>query len=162
MSKQAISNRHTSVVDEEEIFKTLSHRIRRDIIKAVGNEGKLSFSEIQNKLESVDSPNLSYHLKSMQPLITQKDNKYELSEIGEAAFLLLSRTDQSVKITKYRRNFLYAYIITVACWLTAQTLIPWLLGSHVDWSIYMYVHIIITIISCINFVIIWQLRKRYI
>ncbi|HUX98190.1 MAG TPA: helix-turn-helix domain-containing protein [Candidatus Deferrimicrobium sp.] len=161
MARNGISSREGPLVDEDEIFKTLSHRIRRDIVKLVGADEKLTFSEIKNRLNSIDSPTLSYHLKSLQPLLIQEANKYKLSDIGEAALLLLTKTDQSIKISKYRRNFLYAYVITVACWLSAEIIVPWILGSYVDWIVYTPVHIIITAISTINMIIIWQLRKRY-
>ena len=84
-----------SIMDEDEIFKSLSHQVRRDIIKFLG-ENPLSFTEINKNLEPIDSPTLSYHLKSLQLLLIQKMNRYELSEIGEAAFNLLSKTDESV------------------------------------------------------------------
>ncbi|MFX1235514.1 MAG: hypothetical protein ACFFBY_13330, partial [Promethearchaeota archaeon] len=98
--------------DEEDIFKSLNHKIRRDIIKIVGNR-TLSFTEIKTHLEPIDSPTLSYHLKSLQSMLNQKENKYELSEIGEAAVNLLSKTDQSIRISKYKKKFLYAYCVTV-------------------------------------------------
>ncbi len=161
MSGKAISNGKTSVVDEEEIFKTLSHRIRRDIIKVVGNEDKLSFSEIQNKLESIDSPTLSYHLKSMQPLLEQEKNKYKLSEIGDASLLLLTKTDQSIKISKYRRNFLYAYLVTVACWIAAETIIPFIIAPNVNMTAFIGYSIVINVVSVINWIVLWQLQKRY-
>jgi len=161
MSSQTISSRKTPVVDEEEIFKTLSHRIRRDIIKVVGNEGKLAFSEIQIKLESIDSPTLSYHLKSMQPLLKQEKNKYQLSEIGDASLLLLTKTDQSIKISKYRQNFLYAYLVTVACWIAAETIIPFILQPMVNMTAFIGYSIVINVVSVINWIVLWQLRKRY-
>ena len=161
MSSQAISSKETPIIDEEEIFKTLSHRIRRNIIKVVGNEGKLSFSEILNRLESIDSPTLSYHLKSMQSLLKQEKNKYSLSEIGDASLFLLTKTDQSIKISKYRRNFLYAYIVTVACWLAAMTIIPPILGSSISMTAYIGYSIAINVIAVMNWIVLWQLRKRY-
>ncbi|MFX0035528.1 MAG: winged helix-turn-helix domain-containing protein [Candidatus Hermodarchaeota archaeon] len=81
--------RNRSRIDEDELFRSLSHKIRRDIIKILG-ENPLSFSEVINNLENVDSPTLSYHLKSLQPYLQQKESKYELSGIGEVAFNLLS------------------------------------------------------------------------
>ncbi|NVM53832.1 MAG: helix-turn-helix transcriptional regulator [Candidatus Helarchaeota archaeon] len=148
-------------IDEEEIFKTLSHQIRRKIIKFIGNEEKLTFSEIKNHLESIDSPTLSYHLKSLQPLLTQKENKYKLSEIGEAAFLLLTKTDQSITISKYRRHFLYAYVITVVCWVSASALIPLIVFSNLGNWISPLIQVIISGISGVNYLTIWRLRKKY-
>lgn len=161
MSNQAISSNKAPTLDEEEIFKTLSHRIRRDIIKVIGNEGKLAFSEIQGKLESIESPTLSYHLKSMQPLLKQEKNKYKLSEIGDASLYLLTKTDQSIKISKYRRNFLYAYIVTVACWLSAETILPFIISPGLSMTAFIGYSIVINAISVVNWIILWQVRKRY-
>jgi len=149
-----------SVIDEDEIFKSLSHQVRRDIVKYLGEE-PLTFTEIKNNLELIDSPTLSYHLKSLQPMLMQKENKYELSEIGNAAFNLLSKTDESVRISRYKRKFLYAYIVTVISWIMAMTIIPFIVTADLGFFTATYINIIITIISTINEVIIWKLRKKY-
>ncbi|MFX1309982.1 MAG: ArsR/SmtB family transcription factor, partial [Promethearchaeota archaeon] len=104
--------RNKFIIDEDEIFKSLNHQVRRDIVKFLG-ENPLSFTEIKNNIVAIDSPTLSYHIKSLQPLLKQKANQYELSEIGEAAFNLLSKTDESVRISRYKRRFLYAYYVNV-------------------------------------------------
>ncbi|MFX1496882.1 MAG: winged helix-turn-helix domain-containing protein [Promethearchaeota archaeon] len=146
------------VEDEEDIFKSLSHKIRRDIIKIVGNR-TLSFTEIRNHLEPIDSPTLSYHLKSLQSMLIQKGNRYQLSEIGEAAINLLSKTDQSIRISKYKKKFLYAYCVTVICWVSASTIIPLILSSNPGYLTVILVQIVIGVISSINYIIIWTLRK---
>ncbi|MFW9781485.1 MAG: hypothetical protein ACFFFB_04285 [Candidatus Heimdallarchaeota archaeon] len=145
--------------DEEDIFKSLNHKIRRDIIKIVGNR-TLSFTEIKTHLEPIDSPTLSYHLKSLQSMLNQKENKYELSEIGEAAVNLLSKTDQSIRISKYKKKFLYAYCVTVVCWVSASTLIPLILSLNLGNLTVILVQIVISIISSINYIMIWTLRKK--
>ena len=149
-----------SVIDEDEIFKSLNHQVRRNIVKFLGEE-PFSFTDIKNKVEPIDSPTLSYHLKSLQPLLIQNENKYELSEIGEAAFNLLGKTDESVRISRYKKKFLYAYYVTVICWLSASTIIPFIIGANLGFWTITYINIIITIISTINYVIIWTLRKKY-
>ena len=146
--------------DEDELFKTLTHQIRRDIIKILG-ESELTFTQIKNQLGSIDSPTLSYHLKNLNPLITQVANKYKLSEIGEAALNLLSKTDQSVRIKRYQKKFLYAYIITVFCWILASTLIPIVLLSFNCIESNYLIQIIIASLSGTNFSIVWRLRKSY-
>ena len=156
----ATSEESAKKVEEEDIFKTLSHHVRRDIIKSIGESNGLSFSDIKNRLESIDSPSLAYHLKSLQSLLKQKANKYFLSDIGNAAFILLSKTDQSIKISKYKKNFLYAYIITVACYTIAETIVPLILSPLGNILIVYQVQFVITVISVVNFIIIWQLRKR--
>ena len=149
-----------SVIDEDEIFKSLNHQVRRNIVKFLGEE-PLLFTEIKNKVEPIDSPTLSYHLKSLKPLLIQKENKYELSEIGEAAFNLLSKTDESVRISRYKKKFLYAYYVTVICWISAMTIIPIIISANLGFWTITYVNIVITIISTINYVIVWTLRKKY-
>lgn len=148
-------------IDEDAIFKSLTHQVRRDIVKILG-EKPLRFSNLQKKIKSVESPVLSYHLKNMQPLLVQKENSYTLSEIGFAALNLLSKTDQSVRISSYKRKFLFAYYITVICWIVAMTIIPFIIGSNFDRNaVIMIVQVVLTAISTINYIIVWNLRKRY-
>lgn len=148
--------------DEEEIFKTLGHKIRRDIIKIIGAKEKLTFSEIRKKLGSTESPILSYHLKFLQPLIMQKDGKYLLNKIGLAAFNLLTKTDESVKISKYKKNFTYAHIVTIICWAIASVLVPFPINNIEDRVITLIlINIIIGATSAINQSIIGFLRHKY-
>lgn len=149
-----------SLKDEDKIFNSLNHQIRRNIIKFLGEE-PLSFTDIKKKVEPIDSPTLSYHLKNLQPLLIQEENKYDLSEIGNAAFNLLSKTDESIRISRYKRKFLYAYYITVICWVSASTIIPFIISADLGFWKTIYVNIFITIISTINYVILWILRKKY-
>jgi len=67
---------------EDEIFKILTHDTRRNIIKVLSDKD-LTFSEIKRGLEPIDSPTLSYHLKSMKQFIIQKNSKYSFSDIGQ-------------------------------------------------------------------------------
>jgi len=149
-----------SIINEDDIFKSLNHQVRRDIVKYLGEE-PLSFTEIKNNIDPVDSPTLSYHLKSLELLLIQKGNTYELSEIGEAAFNLLSKTDESVRISRYKRRFLYAYYVNVICWISASTIIPFIIGANLGFWTITIVNIVITIISTINYIIVWTLRKKY-
>lgn len=148
------------IIDEDEIFKSLSHQIRRTIIKILG-EKALSFTEIKNNLERMDSPTLSYHLRSLQPLLVQESNKYKLSKIGEAAVNLLSKTDQSVRLSISKKKFLYAYCITVICWVSASTIIPLIIASNLGPWTTISIQIVIITISSINYIIVWRLRKSY-
>ena len=66
-------------VDEDEIFKTLNHKARRDIIKFIGKERAATFSSIKKALGDIESPALAYHLKSLSPLLVQKEGSYALS-----------------------------------------------------------------------------------
>ena len=115
MSKINKSKEELPISEEDEIFKLLTHQTRRNIIKVLG-ERDLSFSEIKKALE-IDSPTLSYHLKSMRPFVIQKKSKYSFSEIGKAALYLLTKTDQSITMSRYKRYFWYIYFATMICYI---------------------------------------------
>ena len=91
----------------------------------------------------------------------QKINKYELTEIGEAALNLLSKTDESIRVSRYKRKFLYAYYVTVICWISASTIIPLIIAADIGFFTAIFINIVIGIISSINYIVIWTLRKRF-
>lgn len=146
---------------EDEIFKLLTHQTRRNIIKILG-ERDLTFSQIKRDLE-IDSPTLSYHLKSMKPFVIQKKSKYSFSKIGRAALFLLTKTDQSIKMSKYKRNFRYVYFLTYLCWVIIGILIPITIKliASIDLSI-LILEIAINVIGFINMSVIGILKSRYI
>ena len=147
---------------EEEIFKTLGHKVRREIIKIVGTEEKVTFSEIKKSMGTIDSPALSYHLKFLQPLIEQKEGKYLLNNIGLAAFNLLTKTDESVKISKYKKNFTYAHTITVVCWAITSLLVPYLMSVVEDqFLIVIFIIMVLSGSSAVNGTLIGILRTKY-
>lgn len=150
-------------VDEEEIFKSLNHKVRRDIIKIIGNKNELTFTQIMSLIGSIDSPTLSYHLKSLQPLLKNKENVYKLSEIGISAYLLLQKTDQAYKVSKYKKRFIYTYVFTVICWTIVQSIIPLILyslGPEFNVENYFYlIMITLSVVAGINYMIIWKLKN---
>ncbi|MFW9939357.1 MAG: winged helix-turn-helix domain-containing protein [Candidatus Thorarchaeota archaeon] len=161
MSKNNNSTEELPLSEEDEIFKILTHDTRRSIIKVLGDKD-LTFSEIKRGLEPIDSPTLSYHLKSMKQLIIQKNTKYSFSDIGKAALLLLTKTDQSLKMSRYRRNFVYAYVITLFCWVAAEIFTPlafWFVSPKSLSNL--IIQIIINGICTINLIILGHLRNRY-
>ncbi|MGB5911860.1 MAG: helix-turn-helix domain-containing protein [Promethearchaeia archaeon] len=161
MNSQEKLGKDNTETNEDAVFKSLSHEIRRDIIRHIGNKKDSTFTDIKNNIITIDSPTLSYHLKSLNPLIIQKESKYYLSEIGKASFNLLEKIDQSERIQKGKKRFLYAYIASVLCWISASTIIPLVyLYGPLEFLIPI-VQIVITIISSINYVIIWKLRKSF-
>lgn len=145
----------------DEVFKSLGHKARRDIIKFVGKEKGASFSVIKNAVGSIDSPSLAYHLKSLQPLLVQKDGVYTLSEIGAAAYKLLTLTSESARVVAGKRMFGYAFLITLACWVTAQCFVPFLFDFGPGDPRFIIYQVIINVISSTNFTVIMQLRKRF-
>lgn len=161
MNFQEKSNISNSEINEEAIFKSLSHEIRRDIIRYIGIKKDSTFTGIKNNIMTIDSPTLSYHLKSLNPLIIQKGSTYNLSEIGKASFRLLEKIDQSERIQKGKKRFLEAYFTTVICWISASTIIPLVyLYAPLDFLIPI-VQIVISILSTVNYIIIWKLRKSF-
>ncbi|HMF29833.1 MAG TPA: hypothetical protein VKK79_00350 [Candidatus Lokiarchaeia archaeon] len=147
-------------LDEDAIFKSLTHQIRRQVIKRFSEGKSLSFSEIKRALDPIDSPTLAYHLKSLQALIVQVEGKYSLTDIGEAALKLLSKVDQSAQIKWYERKFWIAEIITVFCWIAVETLVPLAYYAPLGaWS-FGLIMTVINITAVVNQVVIGKLRKR--
>ena len=147
---------------DDEIFKSLSHKLRRQIIMAIGKEKSLSFSTIQDKLKNnIDSPSLAYHLKAMSQLLDLRDNTYTLNEIGNAAYLLLEKIDQSDRVKKGKKQFNYAYLITVICWILSQTIIPLVLLLDTRELQYIGVMITLNVLAIVNYLSIWKLKNRF-
>jgi DNA-binding transcriptional ArsR family regulator len=142
---------------EEEIFKSLSHDIRRNIIKLLGEHKEMTFTDLKNDLGTVESSSLSYHLKSMKPLILQKENLYKLSEIGFAALTLMDRIDESKRFKAAKNKFRWANIITIICWVISAIIIPVIISPYLEASITLTVTIIFEVCMQINFVLIFTL-----
>ena len=161
MSKNNKSTEELPLSEEDEIFKLLTHQTRRNIIKILG-ERDLSFSQIKKTLE-IDSPTLSYHLRSMKPFVIQKKSKYSFSEIGKAALYLLTKTDQSITMSRYKRYFWYIYFVTWICYFIIGIIMPLttLYISSISDSIFIF-EILLNVIGAINMSVIGFLKSRYI
>ncbi len=78
------------------IFLALKHPVRRRILMML-RDSPLAYTEILNKLK-VETGFLNYHLEKLDQLIKKdKDGKYSLSELGEAALALIKRIEPSSK-----------------------------------------------------------------
>ncbi|MCK5240642.1 MAG: helix-turn-helix domain-containing protein, partial [Candidatus Thorarchaeota archaeon] len=75
---------------EEEVFKTLGHQIRRDIIRIIGDNRGLRFTEIMSAINIEESASLSYHLNALGPLLLHDNGLYSLSELGKDTYSLLT------------------------------------------------------------------------
>jgi DNA-binding transcriptional ArsR family regulator len=148
-------------VDEEEIFKSLNHKVRRDIIKCIGKEQAATFSGIKKAVGEIDSPALAYHLKCLSPMLVQKEGNYSLSGMGMAAYKLLVHTSDAGRVALGKRRFLYAYIITVVCWVTAESIIPLLINPGVNYVNFIIYEIVINATAITNYMMIWWLRKGF-
>ena len=87
---------------EDDIFKSLNHPIRRKIIRVLGYNKTMTFSKILSSMENIDSPSLSYHLKSLRSSINQNKTGYFLTKIGKSAFKLVTRIDSPNQLRKFR------------------------------------------------------------
>ena len=108
---------------EESIFKTLSNQKRRDILRFVGENKQASFTEIKKSVQIEDSSSLSYHLNTLQTLVTQKNEKYSLSELGQEAYNLIVKTNTytstNVVVSFLRRQLSALIIANAVLWATA-------------------------------------------
>lgn len=152
-SAQAITN-------ENEIFKSLSHQIRRNIIKSLGEHKELTFTEIKNKFTSIDSPTLAYHLKSLKLLLTQNGDTYILTDIGQTALLLMDKIDQSDRLKNWKKNIMLANIITSLCWVFVQIFVPVTLSSGFNSTNQIIVLVILNIVPQIAYQVSWRMWAK--
>ena len=76
---------------EEAVFKTLGHQIRRDIIRIIGDNKGLRFTEIMSGTNIEESASLSYHISALGPLLLHDNGLYSLSELGKDTYSLLTK-----------------------------------------------------------------------
>ena len=145
---------------DDEIFKSLSHKIRREIIKILGDRKSLSFTEIKNELSEIDSPTLSYHLKSLKLILKQDKNLYFLTDVGIAALNLIDRIDQSERMKKGKRRFFIANWVTVICWSIIMFLIPFSVRFSLNVGELIFLSVSLNLVGQINFQVNWQLFGR--
>jgi DNA-binding transcriptional ArsR family regulator len=146
--------------DEDEIFKSLSHQIRRNIIRVLGNQQSLTFTEIRDAISGIDSPSLSYHLKSLKSIIDQDGNRYKLTDIGLTALLLISRIDDSESLKNSTRKFKLANIITICCWTIVQFAVPFSISHFPVEQVLVPLAVLLQVVPQVNYFIIWQLWGR--
>lgn len=142
---------------ENEIFKSLSHQTRRDIIKILGETKEATFTEIKNKLTNIDSPTLSYHLKSLNSMLTQQGENYILTDIGQTALLLMDKIDQSDRLKAWKRNILKSNIWTQVSWMIIMILVPFLISNYYSPITLIWVVVLINVIAQVNFQVIWRM-----
>lgn len=108
---------------EESIFKTLSNQKRRDILRFIGENKQATFTEIKKAVEIEDSSSVSYHLNSLQTLITQQNEKYSLSKLGQDANNLIVKTNAytstNTVVTYLRKQLSLLIIANAILWAAA-------------------------------------------
>jgi uncharacterized RDD family membrane protein YckC/DNA-binding HxlR family transcriptional regulator len=133
-------------VDQENVTKilsTLSHPIRRQILKVLSEKEECSFTDLMNALK-IDTGKLSFHLKNLEAFLEQTPtNKYRLSKAGENAIVLirdleawsveteLTKESTSLPLARFKErtiafliDFAIAFVLfmavpNVASWITA-------------------------------------------
>ncbi len=83
---------------DEDIFKMLSHPIRRAIIKILYERVELSYSELLREVK-VEEGLFNFHLRNMRPLIELTEDKtYILSRKGKLAYELIRKVEQETPL----------------------------------------------------------------
>ena len=73
----------------ESIYTILSHPVRRKILLLLEAQGKLSYTDLLDKL-TISSGKLNYHIKEMSELLEKDDKAYILSDSGYNALKLMN------------------------------------------------------------------------
>jgi hypothetical protein len=102
---------------EERVFKSLSNERRRELIRYLGERRSARFNEMKRDLGFDDGASLTYHLGSLEPLLTQVEGGYGLSPAGCDAYGLMrkiSSVSESTKALVSVRNGITAMILVNA------------------------------------------------
>ena len=98
----------------DELLWLVRHRVRRRILLAVGEAGKISATALKEKL-GISTGSLYYNLRQLSPLITQDQKRnYMLTEQGELVYKIvtqqsnqLSAPPQQSRITSFLSNLFF-------------------------------------------------------
>lgn len=108
---------------EERVFKSLSNEKRREIIRYLGESHSARFNELKRDLEFEDGASLTYHLNSLEPLLTQKREGYQLSPAGRDAYSLMRRitsvSEATAALLSARRETAALIIVNAVLWAAA-------------------------------------------
>ena len=73
--------------DLDLMFSALSHGARRAVVKNLGEQGVLSFSQLMEAAGIEETGTFGFHLKKTEPLLEKlPDGRYKLSKLGEKAY----------------------------------------------------------------------------
>ncbi len=108
---------------EERVFKSLSNEKRREIIRYLGERRGARFNEVKKDLNFEDGASLTYHLASLDPLITQGEDGYGLSSAGRDAYSLMNKitlvSKATVMIGSVKRQVAAMIIANAILWAAA-------------------------------------------
>lgn len=108
---------------EEEVFQTLNHQIRRDILRTIGERKGTTFTQIKKAVGIEESASLSYHLRELDLLLVHQNDLYKLSDLGEDAYSLLNKlvtySSSTAAIGIIRRKVGSTIIANALIWASA-------------------------------------------
>ncbi|ADL19815.1 regulatory protein, ArsR [Acidilobus saccharovorans 345-15] len=79
----------------EDVFDALSHPTRRAIIRALGDRGHLTFTELMDAAGVKDTGTMTFHLRRLSQLIARNSSgEYELTELGRRAYEAIKVVEQ--------------------------------------------------------------------
>lgn len=71
----------------DDVFEAISHPTRRAIVKALGDRGHMTFTELMDAAGVKDTGTMTFHLRRLSQLITRNSSgEYELTELGRRAY----------------------------------------------------------------------------
>ena len=162
MSLQKNESSKIDFTSEDEIFKALGNKIRRNIIKILGKKGKVSFTDILTNIGNIDSSKLSYHLRCLNGMVEQFEGLYNLTEIGNAAVSLMDKIDQSEAIQKRKKKFMWANLASTLFLISFIIAISIIIRKVIPENNVIWLLVILFILAQINQQVIWYLfRKSY-
>jgi DNA-binding HxlR family transcriptional regulator len=108
---------------EERVFKSLSNKKRREIIRYLGEKHIARFNKVNRDLGYEDSASLTYHLAALDPLITKEEDGYRLSPAGRDAYNLIDKITSVSNATampgSVRRQVAVMIIANAILWAAA-------------------------------------------
>lgn len=95
-----------------EIWKSLSNKIRRDLLRFIGEKNTVSFTEIQERFQ-MKVGTLYHHLDTLGSLITQDSSKrYLLTEKGKRSYALIEEElDVSASSQQLSGTFSFLHLV---------------------------------------------------
>ncbi len=83
--------------EDEKIYKILSHKIRRKIIKLIGDAGACSYTEISREV-NLEPGTLYHHIDYLKEYVEQdQEKRYRLTALGKAAYQLIQDVEPVIK-----------------------------------------------------------------
>lgn len=81
-------------MEEDILFTALAHEARRRVVKALGDKGRLTFTEMMAAAGIDETGTFGFHLKKMEPLLEKEGAWYRLSELGRLAYRILKHIEE--------------------------------------------------------------------